>query len=165
MQTKTYVPRRHFADLLHARMAADDRIWMIAGDLGYGLLKEIERDFPDRFVNVGAAEQLLVGAGVGLALSGKIPVCYTITPFYLRASEWLKNYLDHEKINVKLVGAGLDDDYSHDGYSHHLFNIDKHMACYPNVELYQPGREPEALEYQFKTFMDAQYPGLMILRK
>lgn len=163
---KPYVPRRHFADLLHAEMARNPDVWLLTGDLGYGMLREIERDYPDRFVNVGAAEQLLVGAGVGLALDGKLPICYSITPFIVyRPAEWIRNYLDHEQINVKLVGAGYGNDYAHDGFSHHIWNLGPTMACYPNLSLYTPSRAPGDLESDFKTFMTDARPGLMALRK
>ena len=166
MQTKPYIPRRHFADLLHARMAVDPTVWCLTGDLGFGMLKEIERDYPDRFVNVGAAEQLLVGAGVGLALEGKTPICYSITPFILyRPAEWIRNYLDHEKIRVKLVGAGYGDDYSHDGFSHHIWNIGPTMTCYPNVSLYTPEKTREDLERDFSTFISDPRASLIVLRK
>lgn len=163
---KPYVPRRHFADLLHAAMATNPDIWVCAGDLGYGMLKEIERDYPDRFVNVGAAEQLLVGAGVGLALEGKLPICYSITPFILyRPAEWLRNYLDYEKINVKLVGAGNEDDYAHDGFSHHIYNIEQTMSLYPNITTYLPTKDFAALEVDFAAFLAHPNPSLMVLRK
>ncbi len=162
---KPYIPRRHFADLLHTEMARNPDIWVLTGDLGYGMLKEIERDYPDRFVNVGAAEQLLLGAGVGLALDGKLPICYTITPFLFRAAEWMRNYLDHESINVKLVTAGLEDDYAHDGFSHHFFNLPTFMQSFPKIDLCLPSRKPEYLESHFARFMADPKPGLMVLRK
>lgn len=163
---KPYVPRRHFADLLHAAMATNPDIWLCTADLGYGMFREIERDYPDRFVNVGAAEQLLVGAGVGLALEGKLPICYSITPFLLyRPAEWLRNYLDHERINVKLVGAGDFADYAHDGFSHHIHNVLKTMSIYPRITTYLPDKNAAALEIDFPTFLADSKPGLMVLRK
>jgi transketolase len=73
--------RGWFGRALYFEMQKDERIWCLTGDLGFGLLDQIRNDFPKRFVNVGASEQALVGAGVGLALSGKIPFCYSITTF------------------------------------------------------------------------------------
>ncbi len=111
--------RGWFAAALHDEMEKDERIWLLVGDLGYAMMDRIRDDFPDRFVNVGASEQLLVGVGVGLALSGKIPFCYSITTFLLyRPFEWHINYLNHEKIPVRLVGSGYESDYAHDGKTH-----------------------------------------------
>jgi transketolase len=100
-------------------MAKHKNIWVVTGDLGYKMWDDIRRDYQDRFINVGAAEQAMVGVGIGLALEGKIPFVYSITPFLLyRPFESIRNYINHEKIPVKLVGSGRNQDYSHDGFSH-----------------------------------------------
>lgn len=70
-------------------------------------------------MNVGSSEQLMVGTAVGLSYCGYIPVCYSITPFLLyRPFEFIRNYLSHEQVPVKLVGSGRDRDYDHDGFTH-----------------------------------------------
>lgn len=166
MQTKPYISRRHFADLLHARMAIDQLVHVVVADLGFMMWTEIERDYPDRFHNVGAAEQLMVGVAVGLALDGKLPICYSITPFILyRPAEWIRNYLDHEKICVKLVGAGNESDYAHDGFSHHIFNVKETMSLYPNISTYLPAKAATELERDFPTFISDPRASLMVLRK
>lgn len=163
---KPYIQRRHFADLLHSQMAVNPDIWVLVADLGFKMWDEIARDYPDRFVNVGAAEQLLVGAGVGLALEGKLPICYSITPFLLyRPAELIRNYLDHEKINVKLVGAGNEGDYAHDSFSHHIFNVPQTMSLYPNISTYLPDKSAAALDADFPAFINDPKPSLMVLRK
>ena len=160
-----YNPRRHFADLLHAEMQSNPDIVVLTGDLGYKMWTPIERDFPDRIHNMGAAEQLLLGAGVGFALEGKIPVCYSITPFLLfRPCEVIRNYIDHERIPVKLVGAGLEEDYAHDGFSHFVYGVPKYMSYFPNIATHYPERDPEALEREFKAFMQPG-PALITLRR
>lgn len=111
--------RGYFAYELHQQMSKDSSIWVVTGDLGYRMLDSIRRDYPDRFINAGAAEQAAVGMGVGLALMGKKPFVYSITPFLLyRPFETIRNYIHHEKIPVRLVGSGFFHDYAHDGYSH-----------------------------------------------
>lgn len=111
--------RGWFAAELHEQMEFNPDIYLIVGDLGYKVFDKIQKDFPERFINCGASEQAGVGIAVGLALQGKIPFLYSITPFVIfRAFETLRNYINHEKINVKLVGAGRDKDYEHDGFSH-----------------------------------------------
>jgi len=118
-RTHPFGMRGLFADLLLEQMARDDRIRVVAGDLGYGMWDRIRAAYPDRFLNAGAAEQAMLGIGVGLALEGKIPVLYSITPFLLyRPFETLRNYLHHERIPVKLIGSGRDTDYGHEGFSH-----------------------------------------------
>jgi len=111
--------RKEFFDKLHELMEKDRDVVFITGDLGYGLADRIRDDFPDRFINTGAAEQTMMGVAVGLALSGKKPFVYSITPFLLwRAAEWIRNYINHESIPVVMVGSGRGRDYAHDGFSH-----------------------------------------------
>ena len=107
--------RRECAALLLEEMSVNDRIRVITADLGFGVLDHIRTAYPDRFYNVGAAEQLMIGAAVGMADSGLIPVCYSMSSFILyRPFEFLRNYVDYERIPVKLIGSGRDKDYSHD---------------------------------------------------
>src|SRR5579859_4444651 len=99
--------RAHFAQVLEKEMRHNSKIWIVTGDLGYKLWDNVRLKYPDRFINVGAAEQAMVGVGVGLALSGQIPFLYSITPFLLyRPFETLRNYVHYEKIPVKLIGSG-----------------------------------------------------------
>jgi len=127
--------RGWFAHELHARMRQDTRIWVVTGDLGFGMFDKVKRDFPERFVNVGAAEQAMMGVGIGLAIEGKIPVVYSITPFLLyRPFETIRNYVDRDGIPVKLVGGGRDKDYGHDGFSHWSVEDRKVMELFPGID-------------------------------
>lgn len=121
--------RGWFAYELYKHMAKDKNIWVVVGDLGYGMFDYIRRDFPDRFINAGTSEQSMIGIAVGLALEGKIPVVYSITTFLLyRPFETIRNYINHEKIPVKLIGSGRNRDYIHDGISHWA-QEDKEIMC------------------------------------
>ena len=75
--------RKQFSQILHDKMGKDERIFLITGDLGYGLWDKIRIDFPERFCNFGSSEQLMVAAAAGLATEGYIPVVYSITPFVI----------------------------------------------------------------------------------
>ena len=111
--------RAYFAECVHNEMEKNENVYVVVNDLGYVMWDKIRRDFPNRFINVGAAEQTLIGVGIGLALSNKIPLVYSITTFLLyRPFETIRNYLHHEKIPVKLIGSGRGRDYAHDGFSH-----------------------------------------------
>lgn len=111
--------RTELAKQLHKHMKKDPRIVLIVGDLGYGLFNQIRDDYPDRFINAGASEQAMMGIAVGLSLSGRRPVVYSITNFLLyRPFETIRNYISYEQIPVMLVASGRDKDYEHDGISH-----------------------------------------------
>lgn len=136
--------RRTFADALHERMHVNKKIWVVTADLGYKMWDQIKSDYPHRFINVGAAEQLMVGMGVGLALEGKIPIIYSITPFLLyRPFETIRNYINHEKIPVKLIGSGRGKDYAHDGFSHWAEEDDKILRIFTNIIARWPNTNEE----------------------
>jgi transketolase len=111
--------RGYFAYEVWKKMKSNRDIWVVTADLGYKMWDFVKRDYPRRFINTGASEQLMLGVGVGLALEDKIPIVYSITPFLLyRPFETIRNYLNYDKVPVKLVGSGRDKDYIHDGISH-----------------------------------------------
>ena len=111
--------RKECMSLLLEQMSNRPDIIVLTADLGFGILDTIKDTFPTRFYNVGAAEQLLIGAAVGLAENKFIPVCYSMSSFILyRPFEFLRNYVNAENIPVKLIGSGRDKDYIHDGLSH-----------------------------------------------
>lgn len=141
--------RHTFAQELHKQMTLRTDIVLLTGDLGYKMWDQIRIDYPSRFINCGASEQAMMDMAVGLAHCDKIPVVYSITPFLIyRAFETLRTYIDHEKINVKLVGSGRDKDYAHDGFSHDASDVKKILDTLPNIgQLYPTSKEeiPEML--------------------
>ncbi len=135
--------RRDFHPILLDHMRRDPRIWLVTPDLGYRMLDSIFAEFPDRAINCGAAEQLALGIAVGLADEGKIPVVYSITPFLLyRPAEWIRNYLQHENANVKLLAAGRHegdhDCYGNDGFTHKAEGDRAFLSLFPNIRGYWP---------------------------
>lgn len=147
--------RGYFADCIYNEMKENKNIFVIVNDLGYKMWDKIRKDFPDRFINVGAAEQTLIGVGIGLALSGKIPIVYSITSFLLyRPFETIRNYIHHEKIPVKLIGAGRNKDYIHDGISHWAMEDKKIMKVLNNIESYWPDDIKEVTKLIKKMLKD-----------
>jgi|TARA_B110000444_G_scaffold24867_1_gene20614 transketolase len=155
--------RRDFAKKLYDAMEKDNRIFLITADLGYGVLDDIRRDFPKRAINIGSSEMLMVGIAVGLAQSGYIPLCYSITPFLLyRPFELIRNYMNYEKANVKLVGSGRDDDYAHDGISHWAGDDMSVMSTLKNIKLYKPR---DITDKVFTDFMYNDKPSYINLSR
>ena len=155
--------RRDFAKKLYDAMEKDTRIFLITADLGQGVLDDIRRDFPKRAINIGSSEMLMVGIAVGLAQSGYIPVCYSITPFLLyRPFELIRNYMNYEKANVKLVGSGRDDDYAHDGISHWAGDDVDIMTALKNIQIYKPEKMTDEV---FTKFMYNDKPSYINLSR
>lgn len=150
--------RKMFADNLLLQMKKDEKIWLILGDIGYKIFDEVRLQFPDRVLNVGAAEQSMIDVSIGLALNGKTAIAYTITPFLIyRPFESLRTYINHEKIPVKLVGAGRDKDYSHDGISHWSTDDKKVMKLFSNINSFWP-KTQEDLDQIYPQFFDQVTP-------
>ena len=153
----TMLMRAYFAQLLHQAMADNPRIWILTGDLGYKMWDQIRADFPERYLNVGAAEQNMVGVATGLALQGQIPFVYSITPFLLyRPFETIRNYLEHEKIPVKLIGAGRDKEYGANGFSHWATEDKKVLALFPHISAHWPTFNEELAKILQRTLTQSK---------
>lgn len=157
--------RKLFASFLYQQMLINSNIILLTGDLGYGLWDGIKSKFPDRYINTGSSEQLMVGMAVGAALEHKIPVVYSITPFLLyRPFEIIRNYLHYERIPVKLLGGGRDKDYGKLGYTHWAEEDQKIINVLNNITSYRP--EPnDNLERIFNEFLYNDRPSYMNLIK
>lgn len=146
-------------------MVQNKNIYLLTADLGFGILDTIRTNFPKQSYNVGAAEQLMVGAAIGLAQSGKLPICYSISPFLLyRPFELLRTYVDYEKINIKLVGSGRDKDYVHDGMSHWAHDDEKILSTLENIQIWKPKSAAE-LEDKFVEWVNSPWPSYLNLSR
>jgi len=130
----------HFAGELYNVMIDNPKVLVVTADLGFGMWNRIRDDFPDRFFNVGASELTAITAAVGMAQEGYVPFVYSITPFLLfRGAEGIRNYVNNEKANVKLIVSGRNDDYSTtDGFSHFAGDDKKLLECFPNIQCCWP---------------------------
>lgn len=156
--------RKVFANCLYEWMKKDDRIWLICIDLGFGKFDRIRDEFPDRFLNPGAAEQVALDIAVGLALEGKIPFVYSITPFLIyRPFETLRTYVNKENIPVKLCGSGRDFDYKHDGWSHHSPDVRYFLDGLKNIKQLWPGTKEEIPE-MVKLMIEDKNPYFISLK-
>jgi transketolase len=157
--------RKAFAQLLHAEMATNPDIYLITGDLGYGLWDGIRDDYPDRFYNVGSSEMVMMGVAIGLAMDKKIPYVYSITPFAIyRPFEMIRNYLDHEKIPVNIIGGGRDKEYGYLGFSHWSHDDKKIMSVFDSIKSFWPENEEE-MAITFKRTLTERVPTYINLKR
>jgi len=137
--------RGYFANELYEQMKENKNIVLITGDLGFKMLDKIKEDFPDRFFNVGASEQAMIGIAVGMSYEGKIPVVYSITNFLLfRPFEFIRNYIDKENLHIILAGGGRDKNYKHDGFTHWSEDAKQVLKCFKNIKQLWPESYEEA---------------------
>ena|SRR3990167_2655124 len=131
--------KKDFFDYLFTKMQENKDIYTIFIDLGFPRVDEFIKAYPDRAINTGASEQTALDIAVGLALENKIPFVYTITPFLFRGFETIRTYINYENLNVKMVGAGRDDEYSKDhGFSHFAGDVPNILATLTNINKYYP---------------------------
>lgn len=160
--------RGWFGRALYFEMQNNPNIILITADLGWGLWDKVREDFPNQFINAGAAEQCALGAAIGMTLAGKTVFVYSITTFLLfRGFEWIRNYINHEKIPVRLVGSGFEDDYKHDGITHQPteFELRNVFACFPNIPFWMPSIKEEIPERLSAMLCLPNEPSFLCLRR
>ena len=112
--------RARFVTTLTELAAVDPRAVLLTADLGFMAFEPFVERFPDRFVNVGVSEQLMVGMATGLAEAGYRPYCYSIAPFAsLRVLEFIRNGPVLHGLPVRIVGVGGGFEYGAAGPTHH----------------------------------------------
>lgn len=132
--------RTTFIDTLCQVAVDDPRVWLLTADLGYSVLERFAQRFPDRYVNVGVAEQNLTGVAAGLAASGKVVFTYSIANFpTLRCLEQTRNDVCYHNLNVKVVAVGGGYSYGTAGYTHHAVEDLAVMRILPNMTVVAPG--------------------------
>ena len=124
-------------------MGSDENIFFVTADFGSPVLDKIRADFPNRFVNVGIAEQNLINISSGLSLEGYKVFAYAIAPFItMRCFEQLRVNLAlmHKvrKINVNLIGVGAGYSYVVSGPTHQCYEDISLIRNLPNFELLSP---------------------------
>jgi transketolase len=119
-------------------------VWALTGDLGIGLFDEFERAAPGRYLNVGIAEQNLVGVAAGLAYAGRKPFAYSIAPFVTsRPHDQIRVDVAMANADVKLVGVGGGLSYGYLGPTHHAIEDLALMRALPGMTVLAPGDPAE----------------------
>lgn len=100
--------------------ARDKQVILLAADNGAIVLDKFRRNIPEQFINVGVAEQNMIGVAAGLAMRGKIVYAYTIIPFaVMRCFEQIRVDMCWNNLPVKVVGVGAGITYFTLGPTHH----------------------------------------------
>ncbi|MGC1105559.1 MAG: transketolase C-terminal domain-containing protein, partial [Candidatus Acidiferrales bacterium] len=140
----------------------DDRIVLVVGDLGFGVVEPFAKRFPDRFINAGVAEQNMTGIAAGMSLSGKVVFTYSIGNFpTLRCFEQIRNDVCYHGANVKIVSVGAGLAYGALGVSHHAAEDVAIMRALPGMTVVAPA---DPVETQRATRAVAALAGPAYLR-
>jgi transketolase len=138
--------RKAFAEALVGLAERDDRVVLLTGDLGYTVLEPFAERFPDRFYNVGVAEQNMVGLATGLADGGFVPFCYSIATFgTLRPYEFVRNGPLAHDLPVRLVGVGGGFDYGENGLTHYALEDVAVMRVQPRMAVLAPADDDQVV--------------------
>jgi transketolase len=131
--------RKTFINTLVELAERDRRIVLLTGDLGYTVIEPFAEKFPDRFFNVGVAEQNMVGLATGLAEAGFIPFLYSIATFaVLRPYEFIRNGAILHQFPVRILGIGGGFEYGHAGSTHHALEDVGVMRIQPGITTIVP---------------------------
>ena len=132
--------RNMFAETLYEHAKADSRIYLVAADLSpAGPMAKFAADTPERFINVGVAEQVMIGMCAGLALKGMRPFAYTIATFSLfRPFEMVRDDLCYQNLPVTVVGMGAGMIYSQLGGTHNAQEDVAVAGAVPNMQILAP---------------------------
>lgn len=127
-------------------MRENPKSYFLVGDLGYHAVEAIEQEFPNRFINMGVAEQNMIGVAAGLALNGNKVFVYSIIPFLtMRPFEQIRNDLCYQNLDVVLIGAGAGLSYGILGPTHFSLEDIAIMRVLPNMTVFSPADETEAI--------------------
>jgi transketolase len=135
-----YDCREAFAGTIEALAAQDERIVAVVNDsVGSSKLVGFQKRFPDRLINVGIAEQAMVGVGAGLANGGKVPFVSGASCFLTaRALEQIKADVAYSNTNVKLCGMSSGVAYGELGPTHHSIEDFAWLRLLPNLTIIAP---------------------------
>lgn len=154
--------RTNFINQLIEEARHNDKIFLLVGDLGYHVIEPFAEEFPDRFLNVGIAEQNMAGIAAGLAMTGYNVYFYSIGNFpTIRCLEQIRNDIAYHQANVKVVSVGAGYAYGSLGATHQATEEIGALRVLPNMVVATPG---DPLEARAITKISASYDGPMYIR-
>jgi len=134
--------RRDVVDVLISHARNDERIVLLVCDMGFGVTDNFKKEFPDRIFNMGIMEQGTVGIAAGMAISGLVPVVYSIVNFLVfRAIEQIRNDVVLQGLNVKFIATGVNNYFKFLGPSHCCGEDDKRIMELINMKVFDPYEE------------------------
>ena len=140
--------RNAFAEALYEEASRNPEIYVVVSDISpAGSMAKFSSQYPQRFINVGVAEQSMIGIAAGLALKRCQPFAYTIATFSLyRPFEMVRDDLCYQNLPVTVVGMGAGVVYSTLGGTHHSQEDIAVAGAIPNMQIVAPCDPLECME-------------------
>ena len=132
--------RNRFAEVFYSLAEGDEKLAAIVADISpAGAMDKFRTRFPDRFINTGVAEQIMIGMAAGMAMQGMRPFAYTIATFALfRPYEFIRDDVCYQNLPVTVVGIGGGVTYSTLGATHHALEDINIATGLPNMRVFSP---------------------------
>ena len=157
--------RNLFAESLEKSTKKNKNIFLLTGDLGFSVLDNYQRNFPDNFINVGVAEQNMMGVAAGLAMMGKKVFTYSIANFATsRCHEQIRNDICYHNLDVTIVAVGGGLPYGNLGYTHHGMEDIAITRVLPNMTVYIPADRHE-LKFCYEKLLKEKTPKYLRLAR
>lgn len=155
--------REAYGEALKVLGARNKDVVVLDADLsGSTKTAVFKKEHPERFINVGIAEQNLMGIAAGLATTGKIPFASTFAMFAAgRAYEIIRNSIGYPKLNVKVAATHAGLTVGEDGASHQAIEDISLMRSMPNMVVINPA---DGVEAKAAIIAAAEYEGAVYIR-
>ncbi len=157
--------RTKFFELLIKEMEKDESLFLVVADMGLGLVELVQKTFPDRFINVGIAEQNMIGVAAGLSNVGFRPFCYTISNFLVqRCFEQIRNDVCLHQYPITLVGNSTGFDNGLLGPTHQSIDDIGCIKDLPNLNIYSPS-SIRSISLVFEDVIENKQPAYVRIGK
>ena len=156
--------RQAIFDMLFNRMARDETVSLVISDMGLGLIERFQEAYPDRFINVGIAEHSMIGVAAGLCNVGYRVVTYTLSQFYLRAFEAVRNEVGLNGAPIVMLGSSTGYENGPLGGTHTPLDDWGALKAIPGIDIYCPSSVAYA-ETLIDKVLDTNRPAYIRIPK